>query len=246
MHYHIFSVTMVFYLFYYILLAAPSTITIILKTRSNRMSPFKRCQLDTQKRGRLWWVRTSADLQRARLSVPEPRRWTCWGEDVRERGVRVQTLQADRAALRLPGALSGRGGSAESRLGHRGAFLPVPVGVLRPVRSAEPAGGGSVELLLHPHIWSVSAPFGLVHISLLLFCSWLGDVVICGRKGWAVCDDAEKCARLLSKVIIEKLCFLVCFIGKTQISPLLLYEMGRALSCVSSEVWTCFKLACYH
>lgn len=79
-------------------------------------------------------------------------------EDVRERGLRVPTLQAYRAALRLPRPLSGRGGSAESSLGHRRPLLPVPVGVLLPVRVSAPRGGRggggcSVELLLHAHFW---------------------------------------------------------------------------------------------
>lgn len=73
-------------------------------------------------------------------------------EDVRERGVRVPALQAHRAAVRLPGAVLGRGGSAESRLGDRRPLLPVAVGVLLPVRGTAARRGGSVELLLHPHL----------------------------------------------------------------------------------------------
>ena len=74
-------------------------------------------------------------------------------EDVCERGVRVPTLQADRAAVRLPGSVSGPGGSAQSRLGHRGPLLPVAVGVLLPVRRTAPGRGAPVELLLHSHVW---------------------------------------------------------------------------------------------
>ncbi|KAF3840854.1 hypothetical protein F7725_006716 [Dissostichus mawsoni] len=55
-------------------------------------------------------------------------------EDVCGRGVCVPALQAHRAAVPLPGPLSGPGGPAEPRLGHRGPFLPVSVGVLLTVR----------------------------------------------------------------------------------------------------------------
>lgn len=93
--------------------------------------------------------RTRTDLQRAHLP---PSDWAFGREHVCERGVRVPALQADRAAVRLPGAVPGRGGSAEPSLGHRGALLPVPVGVLLPVRGAAADRRGSVELLLHAHV----------------------------------------------------------------------------------------------
>lgn len=104
------------------------------------------------RRCRLWWVQAEdgqADLQRAHRTYPRlrlPRH-----EDVRERGDCVPALQAHRSAVRLPGAVSGCGGPAESSLGHRRPLLPVSVGVLFPVRGSEPGRERRVELLLHPH-----------------------------------------------------------------------------------------------
>lgn len=105
------------------------------------------------RRCRLWWVQAEdgrTDLQRAHWD--DARLRLSRHEDVRERGVCVPALQADRSAVRLPGAVSGRGGSAESSLGHCSALLSVSVGVLLPVRGPDPGRGGWVELLLHPHL----------------------------------------------------------------------------------------------
>lgn len=151
------------------------------------MYPVKLSQLHSlTKQCMLWWQRTRADFQRAYLTVTDPQRRVLLWEDVRERGVCVPALQAHRSAVRLSGAVPGRGGSAQSCLGHRRALLPVPVGVLLPVRGAAPNGGPSVELLLHPHIWyeSVCCPFAfwlssqrfvvLNFVSVLLF-GWKGS-----------------------------------------------------------------------
>lgn len=92
---------------------------------------------------RLWWVQAGdgrSDLQRALSN--DPRLRLSRHEDVRERGVRVAALQAHRCAVRLPGAVPGRGGSAESSLGHRSTLLSVSVGVLLPGRSSEPGREG--------------------------------------------------------------------------------------------------------
>lgn len=132
------------------------------------MSPVKLSQLDSHKAVQ---AMVGEDARgppaRAHLTVTDPRRRVLLWEDVRERGVCVPALQAHRSAVRLSGAVPGRGGSAESSLGHRRAFLPVSVGVLLPVRGTATDRGGSVELLLHPHIWYESA--FLVYLRLLVY-----------------------------------------------------------------------------
>lgn len=117
------------------------------------MSPVKLFQLDTRGAVRAMVGEEARRPPASLVTVTDVLPCTLWGEDVRERGVRVPTLQAHRSAVRLPGAVSGRGGSTQSSLGHRGAFLPVSVGVMLPVGGSASHGRAPVELLLHPHIW---------------------------------------------------------------------------------------------
>lgn len=136
----------------------------ILKAPPNRMCPVKFRYLDRRRQSSEWhgaWGRawTSSELVPSfpwlsRSASAVFHRFPGLNEeDVRERGVRVPALQAHRAAVRLLGAVLGRGGSAESRLGDRRPLLPVAVGVLLPVRGTAARRGGWVELLLHPHLW---------------------------------------------------------------------------------------------
>lgn len=101
-------------------------------------------------------------------------------DHVDERRVRAEALQADRAAVRLPGAVPGPGGAAQSGLGHSRPLLPVPVGVVLPVRGEAAGRGGFVELLLHSHFWSenyISFRVSLISVGMLSVFGWDGEKV---------------------------------------------------------------------